>query len=163
MTTCRECDGTARSCLGARVKCCPDCTHRREDLTAVCQLCDRWGLLEDPNTGETADCDHRDDETPSGADDRPPTPPHRHPYSLGKVCTHPSCVPPAAGTSVDVMAIEPATVRDLARAGRMQREWTNKRNAAIIGAHQAGASLREIAEAVGLSHTAVSSIIKRGN
>lgn len=59
------------------------------------------------------------------------------------------------------MAIEPDTVRELARAGRMQREWTDKRNAAIIRAHRDGASLREIGEAVGLSHMAVDAIVKK--
>lgn len=31
---CRECQGTPQSCLASRIKCCPDCTHTREDLQA---------------------------------------------------------------------------------------------------------------------------------
>lgn len=63
---------------------------------------------------------------------------------------------------MDLMAIEPDTVRDLTRIGAKQREWTDKRNAAIVQARRDGASLREIGEAVGLSHSAVARIVKKG-
>jgi DNA-binding Lrp family transcriptional regulator len=59
------------------------------------------------------------------------------------------------------MTLSPEDRRRLAQDGRKQREWTDRRNADIRAAHDAGASLREIADAVGLSHMAVSAIIKK--
>lgn len=60
------------------------------------------------------------------------------------------------------MPLDPDTRRTLARAARMQRDWRDKRDEAIRDAYRDGASLREIAEAVDLSHSAVDKIIKRG-
>jgi len=43
----------------------------------------------------------------------------------------------------------------LAQAGRKVAEWTTERDSRIRAAITAGASLREVAAAVGMSHTAV--------
>jgi len=51
--------------------------------------------------------------------------------------------------------------RNLAHYGRKQREWTEKRDAAIVEAVSNGASLREVGEAVGLSHSGVQRILAR--
>lgn len=53
--------------------------------------------------------------------------------------------------------------RRLSAAARKQREWTERRNEAIVQAHADGASLREIAEQVGLAHSAVAKIVKRSS
>lgn len=45
--------------------------------------------------------------------------------------------------------------RDLAQAGVQLQKWTAKRDTLIREAVAAGGSLREVGEAVGLSHTAV--------
>jgi transposase-like protein len=57
--------------------------------------------------------------------------------------------------------IDQAKVRSLQRAGQRVTDAVEARNAAIVEAHQAGATLRDIGEAVGLSHVAVMKIIKR--
>jgi DNA-binding transcriptional regulator LsrR (DeoR family) len=49
----------------------------------------------------------------------------------------------------------------LARYGDQQREATRARDRAIRDAVKAGASLREVATAVGLSHMGVSRIVQR--
>lgn len=59
------------------------------------------------------------------------------------------------------MPIDPDAARNLRRAAEKQREWTAERDDRIRQAVQAGAPLREVAEAVGLSHTAVAKIAKR--
>lgn len=41
------------------------------------------------------------------------------------------------------------------------REWTDRRNALIVQAREDGATLRQIAELTGLSHTAVAKILAR--
>ena len=56
------------------------------------------------------------------------------------------------------MSIDAATLR---KVGAKQREWTDKRDAAIVEAHADGLSLRQIADAVGLSHTGVRRIVER--
>ena len=59
------------------------------------------------------------------------------------------------------MTLSPDDLRELRTAGRKHREWEDRRNRAIVTAVENGASLREVAEAVGISHTAVASIVKR--
>jgi transposase-like protein len=59
------------------------------------------------------------------------------------------------------VTLDASARRALERAGTRQREATEARNQAIAEAQQTGASLREIAEAVGLSHTAVARILKQ--
>lgn len=49
----------------------------------------------------------------------------------------------------------------LTRHGTNARKATELRNQAIRDAHAAGMSLRAIADAVGLSHSAVAKIVKR--
>ena len=49
----------------------------------------------------------------------------------------------------------------LRKVGAKQREWTDKRDAAIVEAHQEGLSLRAIGDAVGLSHMGVKRIVER--
>ena len=57
------------------------------------------------------------------------------------------------------MTLDPDARRTLARAARMQREWRTKRDEAIREAHADGASLQEIADAVGLSKAGVAKIV----
>ena len=54
--------------------------------------------------------------------------------------------------------MDTATLR---KVGAKQREWTDKRDAAIVEAHQEGMSLRAIADAVGMSHMGVRRIVER--
>lgn len=46
-------------------------------------------------------------------------------------------------------------------AAQNVRKWTEERNRAIVAALDAGATQRAVAEAVGLTHTAVAKIAKR--
>lgn len=55
------------------------------------------------------------------------------------------------------------TEDDLRHFGEQQREWTNRRDGAIIKARLNGMSLRRIADAVGMSHSAVARIVKNVN
>lgn len=64
-------------------------------------------------------------------------------------------------TTVPVVPVDPALARHLSRAGDKSREWTARRDDLIRDAVKAGGSLREVAELVGLSHTAVAKIVKR--
>lgn len=57
--------------------------------------------------------------------------------------------------------IDQPKVRALQRAGQRASDAVEARNAAIVEAHQAGATLREIGEAVGLTHVGVMKIINR--
>lgn len=50
------------------------------------------------------------------------------------------------------------TRKDLRQAGKQVKVWTKKRDELIRTAVSAGGSLREVGEAVGLSHTAVNFI-----
>lgn len=52
--------------------------------------------------------------------------------------------------------------QQLARASRTVREATARRDSLIRQLHDEGASLRQIAEAAGLSHTAIAKILRRG-
>ena len=52
----------------------------------------------------------------------------------------------------------PDARKALTQAARKQREWRAKRDELIREAVEAGGSYREVAEAVGLSHTAVRKI-----
>ena len=61
------------------------------------------------------------------------------------------------------MTLDPDDRRTLQRAGKMHRDWATKRDAAIVQALSNGASLREVAEAVGLAHSAVDRIWKRAS
>jgi phage terminase small subunit len=47
---------------------------------------------------------------------------------------------------------------EASRAAKKARSWTDRRNDAIRRARTAGASLRAIAEATGLSHTAIAKL-----
>lgn len=60
-----------------------------------------------------------------------------------------------------VPAVEPERRRRLVQAGRKAIHFTKERDKEIARAFLAGASLREIGEAVGLSHTGVRKIIDR--
>lgn len=51
--------------------------------------------------------------------------------------------------------LDDATRKDLHQAGKQVKVWTAKRDELIRAAVEAGGSLREVGEAVGLSHTAV--------
>ena len=59
------------------------------------------------------------------------------------------------------MSLPDDTARDLRTAGRKAREWTTRRDELILAAHTAGGGVREIARTVGLSHPAVSRILRR--
>lgn len=50
---------------------------------------------------------------------------------------------------------------ELYRAAKHAREWTLKRDALIRRESEAGRSLRDIAEEVGLSHTAIAKILAK--
>lgn len=57
--------------------------------------------------------------------------------------------------------MDAAVRRELRRAARAVTRSREQRDAAILAAHEAGATLREIAGAVGLSHPGVLKIIQR--
>ena len=58
------------------------------------------------------------------------------------------------------VALTPDQARLLRKAGEKVAEWTRERDRLIREAIEAGASLRDVGEAVGLSHTAVKFIAK---
>lgn len=58
-------------------------------------------------------------------------------------------------TTLPTVPLDKETTDGLKRAGRAVREWTAERDRRIRAAVDAGGSLREVGEAVGLSHTAV--------
>lgn len=60
-------------------------------------------------------------------------------------------------------AVGSETVRRLRRLGRKVDEATADRNRAIVEAHRDGLSLRDIADLVGISHSGVDKIIRRGS
>lgn len=57
--------------------------------------------------------------------------------------------------------MEPVLLRSLRDAAEKAARWTVERDALIRRARSEGATLREVAEAVGLSHTAVAKIEQR--
>lgn len=58
-------------------------------------------------------------------------------------------------TTLPPVALSPDMLANLRTAGRKVREWTETRDRHIKQAVADGASLREVGDAVGLSHTAV--------
>lgn len=66
-----------------------------------------------------------------------------------------------AGTVADCAAVASDQLLEVRTAGRRQREWTRRRDAAVVAAHRAGHSLREIAVEVQLSHSGVKRIVER--
>lgn len=56
--------------------------------------------------------------------------------------------------------LTPDMEKQLRNAGRKVAEWTEERDRLVKEAVAAGGSLREVGEAVGLTHTAVSFIAK---
>lgn len=65
-----------------------------------------------------------------------------------------------AGNYLDGMPIETATATALRTAGRKVTDWTQQRDDLIRQAVAEGGSLREVGAIVGLSHTAISFIVK---
>ena len=59
------------------------------------------------------------------------------------------------------MANPDAALRIVTHTARKARDWNSRRNRAIRGAYDEGASLRAIAEAAGVSHGTVDNIVKR--
>ncbi len=57
--------------------------------------------------------------------------------------------------------ITPSQVNRLDWCGRTQRSATELRDAAIVEAIASGATLREVGDAVGMTHSGVASIVKR--
>lgn len=51
--------------------------------------------------------------------------------------------------------LTPEQAKELRQAGKQVQVWTAKRDALIRAAVEAGGTLREVGEAVGMSHTAV--------
>ena len=56
--------------------------------------------------------------------------------------------------------LDDETRAELKKAGKQVKVWTAKRDELIRSAVEAGGSLREVGEAVGLSHTAVKFIAR---
>lgn len=67
----------------------------------------------------------------------------------------------ALATVTRVAPVDPALSSRLRRAVRQGEFWLRERDGLIIEAHEAGASLREIAAVAGLSHVGVKKIIDR--
>lgn len=65
-------------------------------------------------------------------------------------------------TTLPPMALDAAMHKALATAGGKVRTWTAERDRLIRQARANGATLREVGEAVGLTHTAVKLIEQRG-
>ena len=61
------------------------------------------------------------------------------------------------------MTLDDKTRNALAKRGAGVRRSVDRRNEAIRQAVADGASLREVADAVGLSHSAVARIVKKGD
>lgn len=64
-------------------------------------------------------------------------------------------------TSVAEVPVDPAAARALSQAAQKARHWTAERDRLIVQAVKAGGSLREVAETVGLSHSAIDKIVRR--
>lgn len=58
-------------------------------------------------------------------------------------------------TTLPPMTISDNQRKELTQAGKQVKAWTTRRDELIRAAVAAGGSLREVGEAVGLSHTAV--------
>lgn len=70
--------------------------------------------------------------------------------------------PTSAGNPATVLAmLDRAVARQLHRAAVKIEQGTSERDRLIVQAHQAGASLREIAEHAHISHVAVLKIIRK--
>lgn len=92
----------------------------------------------------------------------------RFPHSTGT--TVPRIERPSVGRTIEgshrqsattfPTVIDEQTRKDLTQAGKQVKVWTAKRDELIRSAVEAGGSLREVGEAVGLSHTAVKFIAK---
>lgn len=67
----------------------------------------------------------------------------------------------AAPATVASVALEKHLSSRLARSAKQEQFWLRERDGLIREAHRAGASLREIAALVGLSHVGVKKIIER--
>jgi DNA-binding Lrp family transcriptional regulator len=65
-------------------------------------------------------------------------------------------------STVSLVPLDDALLRELRQAGRKTEEWREKRDDLIRQAHLNGGSLREIAAAVGLSNPGVLRIVKKG-
>lgn len=57
--------------------------------------------------------------------------------------------------------LTPELAAQLEQAGKQTRKWVTKRDALIVEATASGASLREIAAVVGLTHTGVRRVLQR--
>ena len=67
----------------------------------------------------------------------------------------------ARPTMIPSMTLTKPRRATLVNAGRRLAAATAARDAAVIAAHEAGATLREIGEAIGLSHAGVRRVIDR--
>lgn len=67
----------------------------------------------------------------------------------------------SAPATVCAVALDSDLVRRLATAGRKTEEWRTQRDRLIYQAAKQGASLREIAAAVGLSNPGVLRVVRR--
>lgn len=67
-----------------------------------------------------------------------------------------------AATTFPPVALDPEMAKRLRAAATKARDHTRQRDELIRQAAAAGASLRDIAEHVGLSHTGVKKIVDRG-
>lgn len=57
--------------------------------------------------------------------------------------------------------IETDALRELSRAAKQAATWLERRNRLIVEAVDAGAGIREVARAVGLTHPTVLNILRR--
>lgn len=64
-------------------------------------------------------------------------------------------------TTVREVPVDPDLAKKLSRAAKKAQEGTAERDRLIVEARNAGSSLREVAELVDLSHTAVAKIVAR--
>ena len=64
-------------------------------------------------------------------------------------------------STIDAVPIAPDNLRDLQRAAKKLDAATSERNAALLKAHEDGASLREIAAVLEMNHVTVSNLIAK--
>lgn len=62
--------------------------------------------------------------------------------------------------TLPAMPLDDDTTRELSRAAKQAVTWTERRNQLIREAVEAGAGVREVGRAVGLSHAAVINILR---